>query len=492
MDPTSATTPTVPHGPGVAPPAPQPPNAPPPNTGGASDARNAQAGPARNRKEPRQFVTPSAATVSSAPPLLLGVSNLPFYTNQHLETNTFVPSSLVLFAILAELDANMSNTYRFLQSAPGWIPLVSQAYVGLIFIVHIFRVAREANTIAVEQFQFLQWFESTYDFRTLMIPGPLVPVFQSLAHISGPFDWIGNIAPAIPNAARPIKRDSYSCGSGTRFLLPHIPLIVDQIQWFLDVFNITQDNESFIPQNFYSNIFGVNAAAGSFGSYAMLSPNARFNTSVSTQQYRTFKAQRTSFRFPPRLGTSTANQYMTWFEYLRLRPIDNSQNTYLWFSTISATMQRYCQFVNGSIPMSAIALTGLGSSSPVWTYQPNTNLCQPPHLNEEDGYDAPGGNHVIRSSTHFSPPELTTISAVGTHFDPELEELAEQFSAATQVNVSLREADGSEPYPADATLRTGMVWNLPIIRQSPVIDVLPTHGPLIMTHYHTDARSSRS
>jgi hypothetical protein len=397
-----------------------------------------------------------------------------------------------LFAILAQLDMNMSNTYRFLQSAPGWIPLISQAYIGIVFIVHTLRIAREANTISVEQFQFLQWFESVYDFRTLMIPGPLVPVFQSLAYTSGPFEWIGNIAPAIPDDVRPVRKNSYSCRNGGRYYLPHIPLIVDQIQWFLDTFNISQDNEAFINDNFYSNIFGVNAAATSFGREAMLSPNARFNPAVSTQQYKAFKAQRSAFRFPPRLGTSTANTYLTWFEYMRFQHIDTSQNTYQWFSVICATMQRYCQFVNGSVPMSAISLTGLGASSVVFTYSQDTDLLDPPELKAEDSFTGPNGNNIVRSPTRFAlnVPEL--LSATGRHFDPELEELAEQFSAASQVNVDFSKTSGTEPKPTNVSIRSGTVWSLPIIRESPVIDVLPTHGPLIMTHYHTDTRKSAS
>lgn len=490
MDSTVPTVPQAPHGPGIQPPAAQPIVQAPPNPGGNADARNDSASAPRNKKEPRKFATPSAATISSAPPLLLGVSNLPFYTDQHLETNTFVPSSLVLFAILAELDSNMSNTYRFLQSAPGWIPLISQAYIGIVFIVHTFRIAREANTLSVEQFQFLQWFESVYDFRTLMVPGPLVPVFQSLAYTSGPFEWIGNISPVISDDVRPVRRNSYSCRNGGRYYLPHIPLIVDQLQWFLDSFNITQDNEAFINDNFYSNIFGVPAAANSFGLEAMMAPNARFNPAVSTQQYRAFKAQRSSFRFPARLGTTTANTYLNWFEYLRFKHIDASQNTYQWFSVISSTMQRYCQFVNGSVPMSAIALTGLGSSSVLFSYSEDTNLLNSPVLKEEDSFTGPNGNNIVRSAAHFqtSPPE--SLSTIGRHFDPELEELAEQFSAATQVNVKYTELSGPEPQPVATSIRYGTVWTLPTIRESPVIDVLPTHGPLIMTHYHTDTRKS--
>jgi len=361
--------------------------------------------------------------------------------------------------------------------------------MGIVFIVHVFRIAREANTITVEQFQFLQWFESVYDFRTLMVPGPLVPVLQSLAYTSGPFEWIGNIAPSIGDNFRPVRKNAYSSFNEGRLLLPNLPLIIDQIQWFLDSFNITQDNEAFITDNFYSNIFGVDAAANSFGSSSMMSPNARFTPPVSTQQYRAFKSQRTSFRFPARLAASTQNSYITWFEYLRLRPIDGSQATFQWFSTFSATMQRYCQFINGSVPMSAISLTGLGSSSVVWTYQSNTDLCVPPSLVPEDSYTGPTGNNVVRSSQHFAHGPLPTLAAIGRHFDPELEELAEQYSAATQVNISLSVSNGEEPYPADTSLRKGTVWTLPVIRESPIIDVLPTHGPLIMTHYHTDTRS---
>jgi hypothetical protein len=393
----------------------------------------------------------------------------------------------VLFAILAELDQNMSNTHRFLQSAPNWIPLVSQAYIAVVFLVHVFRVAREANTITAEQFQFLVWFESVYDFRTLMIPGPLVPVFQSLAFTSGPFEWIGNIAPCLTDATRPVQKRAYSPDSNTQFALPSIPLIIDQIQWFLSSFNITTGNENFIVDNFYSNLFGVNAAPGSFGSYAMLTPHARFTVGASTAQYRAFKAQANSFRFPPRLTASTNNTYVTWFEFFRFKPIGAVSNTYQWFSTMSAVMQRYCQFVRGSVPMSAISLTGLGASTPIWEYVLSTDLGKDTSIVEEQSFKDPQGNSVVQFATHFSTPRPHSLSCEGTHFDPELEELAEQFSAATQVNVSFQ-GTASKLAPTDATMRQGTVWTLPTIRESPTVDVLPTHGSLIMFHYHSDTR----
>jgi hypothetical protein len=488
VDPTAAIPPVAPSGLAVPPPASQPSVVPPPNQGGSADARNVLPVASRNKKEPRKFATPSTATIASAPPLLLGVSNLPFYTNQKLETNTFVPCALVLFAILAELDQNMSTTHRFLQSAPNWIPLVSQAYLSVIFYVHIFRVAREANTISAEQFQFLTWFESVYDFRTLMIPGPLVPVFQALAFTSGPFEWIGNIAPSLNDASRAIRKDSYCPSSNLQFALPSVPLIVDQLQWFLATFNITNGNEHFIVDNFYSNLFGVDATNGSFGSYAMLSPNARFNVGVSAMQYRAFKAQANSFRFPPRLATSSQNTYMTWFEFFRFKPLGAVSDTYQWFSTIAGTMQRYCQFVRGSVPMSAVSLTGLGASTPVWTYSASTDLGNAPTIVPEQSFKDPSGNNVVQYPAHFSVPRPSSLICDGEHFDPELEELAEQFSAATQVNVSFASI-GSSLAPTDAFMRSGTVWTLPIIRESPSIDVLPTHGPLIMTHYHSDSRT---
>ncbi|KAI1002171.1 hypothetical protein K3495_g6032 [Podosphaera aphanis] len=111
--------PAVPTSTGIPPPSSQPARAAISNSGVSADARNKAPAPPRNKKEPRQFATPSAATISSVSPMLLGVRNLPFYTNQRLSTNNFVLSSITFFAILAELDANMSNTHRFFQSAPN-------------------------------------------------------------------------------------------------------------------------------------------------------------------------------------------------------------------------------------------------------------------------------------------------------------------------------------------------------------------------------------
>jgi hypothetical protein len=275
------------------------------------------------------------------------------------------------------------------------------------------------------------------------------------------------------------------------YLLPNVSLIIDQIQWFLSTFNITPANEHFITDNFYSNIFGVPAAPNSFGKAAMTTPSARFLTGVSTAQYRAFKSQASSFRFPPRLAQSTSNTYMSWLEALRFKPdLAVPTLSYQWFSTMSATMQRYCQFVRNSVPMSAISLTGLGANTPVFTYQPSTGFDTDTELIAESSHTDPNNNTIVQSAAHYSAHRPTTLSSIGTHFDPELEELAEQFAASTQVNVSLSEMDSTVGLPTNANIRSGIVWNLPTIRTSPIIDVLPTHGPLIMTHYHSDARDT--
>jgi len=149
--------------------------------------------------------------------------------------------------------------------------------------------------------------------------------------------------------------------------------------------------------------------------------------------------------------------------------------------------------------MSAISLTGLGASTPIWSYLPNEILAGTIVLVEKKSFKDPTGNEVVQFEQHYASPTPSTLPAIGLHFDPELEELAEQFSAVSQVNVSFKNVkpgtNGSHPSlpsaaPTDAVLRHGYAWNLPFIRRSPIIDVLPTHGPLIMTHYHSDVRST--
>ncbi|CAI9275990.1 unnamed protein product [Lactuca saligna] len=133
---------------------------------------------------------PSVA-VTGIPVLLDGASDSPMHTINRRSPNLFIPDSQMMFNMLSVCDHMMTSTEEFLNSNPGWIPIVSQLYVSVLWVVHILRVfAKYGYGGAIIHNSICDYFVG---YEECMIPGPLVPFFQSIAAVNGPFDWIGDM-----------------------------------------------------------------------------------------------------------------------------------------------------------------------------------------------------------------------------------------------------------------------------------------------------------
>ncbi|CAH9103830.1 unnamed protein product [Cuscuta europaea] len=150
--------------------------------------------PDRRNRDPRGFipVAPSAA-VTSVPAMLEIFSSNPMYTQHRGPVNLFVPDAQMLFHVLGICDRMMNSTDRFTRSFPGWLPIVSHLYIAVLWNFMILKVVLNSGHGAMVDLPHFQIGEC-------MIPGPLVPFFQSLAAVNGPFDWVGDIVPHLPDS----------------------------------------------------------------------------------------------------------------------------------------------------------------------------------------------------------------------------------------------------------------------------------------------------
>jgi hypothetical protein len=479
--------PRPPQGPAVPPLQPAPPIEQPALQDGAADGRNNAPGPARNKKEPRRKQHLPPPSTSASPPALRLVANLGYYTEQQLQTSMYVPTCITLFYMLYELDLHMVNSYRFLQSAPDWHPLISQIYISVLVYVQIFRAQREAGFIDPECLAFLRDFEVTYDLRNLHIPGPLVPFFQALTLSSGPFEWIGDICPGFQVTSLPLGRNHFALRRDAMLLLPNIALAIDQLQWlFAQPATVT---DTLVASSFYSNIFNQAAAATGTFRNLMLCPNARFHVYMVPTQIGILRSRAAYFQFPTRyLGTSASTARLTISQFLRFT--DAQGSFYNWFDTIARTMQRYCQFTHHSSTLQAISPTGLGASSVRVDFQANLSLI--PAAVETEDIPGTGDNSTTPptpATQRYQNYRPTRFLIQANHCDVELDELPEQYGLLTALNGDWHNvANGAVDAPLNATIREGPYWSLPVVRLSPTTQPTRGFGTIISSEYTSDTR----
>jgi len=358
-------------GPGAAPSAAAAPVAPPPNTGGAADSRNAVVPPPRPARNPRRVLgSSSTAQIVGAPPLLTLVANQPSQTIRRMVLNYYVPVALSLFIMLDILDRLMIRTYRFMQSSGSWSPLSSRSYIGVLFFVQAMRARETAGCTERAEQECLDWFSLHFDFRNLMIPGPLVPFFQAITTSAAPFEWFNDIAPRLFDTGSWNAAADYLYPDSLYWCLPNVALMIDQLQWIRDTATSTS-------AQVFSNLFSVAATATADVRMHMASPDARHRVHMTQQQFDVMKTHLAMTDLPPsRLDANdTDTDSYDWLQILRL--VDTDESRLGWFDEFSGTMQTYCKFFENSVPLSAISPSGLGASIPVWKFVANARLSKP-------------------------------------------------------------------------------------------------------------------
>ncbi|CAH9131074.1 unnamed protein product [Cuscuta epithymum] len=204
--------------------------------------------PSRRNRDPTGFipVAPSAA-VPGVPAMLDITAVNPMYTLPRGPANLFVPDAQMLFHVLGICDGMMNSTDHFTRSFPGWLPIVSHLYISVLWNFMILKVFVNSGHGAMFDLPHFQIGEC-------MIPGPLVPFFQSLAAVSGPFDWIGDIVPHLPGFSIFWNAVGFHANSDYARQVPVPALILDQLYHFA-TWQIPEDTTIFDKFEWYGNIF---------------------------------------------------------------------------------------------------------------------------------------------------------------------------------------------------------------------------------------------
>lgn len=289
-------------------------------------------------------------------------SRVTFSKDKEHEVSTFLPSAHRLYAILHELDSlNIQNRY-FRQAIPSFLPTHSRVYVGILFIIQVYRAMDHAGILAFREKQFLSAFLASHPAETLPIFGPLLPVYQSLC-VSNPQDGtMPRVTPALPAQLGPPQAQQLYI-NGHNYAIPNIPLLFG-LHEYVSTFvagNQNPDANTLLTQ------MGVDAASTANitlngavfpagfapplpanSAWIVASPGISEELEVSNDILSSFKI---NARFA-RLPTLAANNAIRDFgEYTRV-----FQGS--WFTTLKRNMSIYARFVKGSGTLQDVSVEG--------------------------------------------------------------------------------------------------------------------------------------
>jgi hypothetical protein len=406
----------------------------------------------------------------------------PMHTQQRRVPNLFVPDAQMLFHVLGLCDQMMLSTDRFIRSAPAWLPIISQLYIAVLWNVMILRVYVNSGYGAFFS-QLLDDLISHLRIDECMIPGPLVPFFQALGAINGPFDWMGDILPALPDFTVLWNDAHFHPNSDYARIIPIPAIILDQLYYFA-TWAATGANTVYGNFLWYRNVFSQ--GVGTYNRLNRIGPQlcgSLFATQAQVDAARTFwnAAFASGFtRINAAQGQTALSQYLQLFGFVA----QDGTVQLNWFQHTSLVMQKYTQYFNGSVPLKSVSPVGIGAvavygdprgNGPTrnWIY-PNENTIEP-----------------FLSSRFNALREIPpTLIVQFTHSDHELEEQAEQYAILTHTNMRWSVNLTTQHQWAvinEGNIRSGDYWTMMSFRFSGSISLKTQFAQLIASRYHQQA-----
>ncbi|ACL93279.1 coat protein [Carrot cryptic virus] len=483
-DNTPAAQPNGPHAPAAAAPHAVPPPAIPPATPAPGAVQQPPA-PAPRRSRNPHGPTPISSRVSapSAPALLELPAATPMYTEQRRSANFFVPDAQMLFHVLSICDQMMNSTERFLRSSPAWMPIVSQLYISVLWnvmTIHVFVNSGYGSAFS----SFLTELYSVLRIDECMIPGPLVPFFQALGAVNGPFDWIGDIVPGLPNFSALWNEAGFHANNNYVRQVPIPAVILDQLHYFSQYAVPANQQSTYTTFQWYRNVF--QQGLGAMNRLNRIGPQLCGSLFTTQAQY---DAARNFWNASLNAGITRANAnegQPAFSNYRQLFGFESQTGVLQvnWFTSVSIAMNKYTQFFNGSVPLKSILPTGIGAvviygtpmnnpSTRTWVYPPDTGI-EP------------------FTTTRYPPrreiPDALSIQF--SHADHELEEQAEQYAMLTHTNIKWYqnlETQNNWTAIAAGGLYLGDYWNMMPYRFSAPLHYKSQYAQIIASRYHQQA-----
>ncbi|VFQ95660.1 unnamed protein product [Cuscuta campestris] len=426
-----------------------------------------------------RFAATGLIDADHVPPLLEIAYAYPLHTVPSRDVNTYVPDSQMMFHVLGLCDQLMVSTARFTQGCPPWLPVVSQLYTSILWITHILKVQVNAGY----GFHFRALLDDLFALQLdqCMIPGPLVPFFQSVTAVHGPHPWIGDITPILPPYVHLWEPNQQSIGENFSHQVPFPALMLDQL--FLFATAQADDPEESLYQTFkwYNNTFALDFGKSPRSYY--LGPQMCCSPYVSQRKFdaaRRFWSQhiRTYARTDLSRGSLPLDSY---HKFLGLKTQRGAPQT-SWFSQVSQAMQVYCQYFSESTALASISTTGTGASAV---------FGKPIADNAVSGWLHPNDDHLIGfPSTRTTPlramPDELVMCFQHSHHG--IDERAETYAIVSHTNIDWAGIRRGAPHRVDIQQRrlnrSGGYWDRDPHRFSGPVSLANQYNQCIVSVYH--------
>jgi hypothetical protein len=154
--------------------------------------------------------------------ILKAVADIPLLVRPYPEVSTFVPSAHMMYYVLHVMDTSLISIKHWSSQLPRWNPLPSRAYYGILFYIQTLRCMKAAGILPGDLMRFLNTFEESFPFESLIIAGPLTPFFKALSVCSPPYLEYGYVTPALPALPGATIASHLALDLRVRTLLPNL------------------------------------------------------------------------------------------------------------------------------------------------------------------------------------------------------------------------------------------------------------------------------
>lgn len=424
---------------------------------------------------------PDVELTPSAPPTpTLGIeyyisipnSRFPAIRKRRPSVSTFLPTAFHYYEVIHYMDNLIGTNFYFERTGHLWHPFLSRMYFGALFYLQSRRASLHANHGSDDEKLRTRSLLQSFPPERLSVPGPLVPILQSIATCQTEHPDFGPIVPYIPPNVGPLT-GTHAPSFDAALALPNLPVLSGFLSKIIDA------EEDAIPDFTNPTAFSTAAAQSLNGTdypanawtqdlrNALLQPGMTHAPETTREIDATINESGLALRLP------------TFNDESHLRPTDAyfMLEDATWFDTVIPTMATYCSFFKES--------TTLASCSPSG---PTSGLIRSRAFGLTS---ATAATNVVNTLTHAFPG-ISPYTLVYDHRSyessiPQLYMLMGQFSAINTICDYRGLQSWSHINTDNDNGRTGPYWNIQPtrIRQSKdtAFNEIET---IVSSHYYID------
>lgn len=270
------------------------------------------------------------------------------------KVNTYIPIMINYFEVVHYMDSLIADNIYFQKLGLPWHPFLSRLYFSIVFYIQALRAMRHARIGSTTTRLFVEQFLKDYPPESVPIPGPIIPMLQTICTCSSDNPLFNLISPFIRNEIGIENASDLLDLESLDFLLPNVPLIVGFINTIIHAEGPIPDYT--IPETFDTEedhlINGHHFEADNWTPLeraALLSPGMNCAIESTPEIDETFHQRGRDLDIPVLEG----NESIQGIEKFLLMENDSS-----WFLNIIEVMTVYCSFFKESSNLGACSPNG--------------------------------------------------------------------------------------------------------------------------------------